>query len=211
MQPYQEAAREIGRQGEIPLNIAKNVATIGSTAATAYLGGNVLNRVIPFLSKYIPQDLAIKGLNKIDPRYGKFIQKALSSGKSFDEVKDFIGSKIEESGEKPKENRNIIEQYSPELHQFISEHVKTGRKPIEAGALAQNDKRFSQIINKLSKDHNTPWSNILESVYGGQGQSQNPMQQSKSSSASGQQSQQPGQGQQALMQMLEKINQRLGQ
>jgi hypothetical protein len=169
MQPYQEATEEVRRQGELPLKIAKNAAAVGSTAATAYFGGSALNRVLPFLSKYVPEDLAIKGLNKVDPRYGKFIEKALAAGKSFDEVKDFIGSKIEEGGQgqtPPKQNKNIIEQESPELHQFMLDEIRKGRKPIEAAAIAQNDKRFSDIVKKLMKKHKTPWSSIIESIFG---------------------------------------------
>jgi hypothetical protein len=203
MQPYQEATEEIRRQGELPLNIAKNLGSVAGAAATAYLGGGAINRVLPFLSKYIPEDLAIKGLSKLDPRYGSFIKKALGAGKSFEEVKEFIGSKIEEGQEekKPKENRNVIQQYSPELHQFLDQEIKKGRAPIEAGAIAQHDKRFKDIISKLSKEHKTPWSNILEAVYGAQGQAKQSAQQPQ---------QQSGQGQAALMEILQKIQQARG-
>ncbi len=201
MQPYQEVTKEIRRQGELPLKIAKNVGAVGSAAATAYLGGGAINRVLPFLSKYIPEDLVVKGLSKIDPRYGNFINKAMAAGKSIEEVKDFIGSKIEDQNEPVKQDRNIIQQYSPELHDFIDQEMKKGRTSIEAGAIAQNDKRFKEVINKLSKDHKTPWSNILESVYGSQPTSNTSQQQSQ---------QQPGQGQAALMAILQKIQQSRG-
>lgn len=205
MQPYQEASQEIRRQGELPLKAAKTVGAVAGAAASTYLGGGLINRVLPFLSKYIPEDLAIKGLNKIDPRYGKFIQKAMQAGKSFDEVKEFIGEKIEGSSQEPaKENRNIIQQYSPELHQFIDQQIKQGRRPIEAGAIAQNDKRFKDVISKLSKDHKTPWSSILESVYGDsqQTQPQEQMQQTQQQPSSGQGKQQLIQAMQALSQQL---------
>jgi hypothetical protein len=207
MQPYHEATKEIRRQGELPLKAAKTIGNVGATAATAYLGGGVINRVLPFLSQYIPQDLVKKGLSKIDPRYGKFIDKALAGGQSIDEIKDFIGEKIKESPEgKPKEERNIIQQYSPELHEFIDQEVKKGRKPVEAGAIAQQDKRFSKIIDKLSKDHKTPWSNILESIYGQMGQMRQAKQNEVSSTLgimdAGQQEvdqlSQPGNGQQGI-------------
>src|SRR6185312_10659550 len=111
--------------------------------------------------------------------------------------------KMTDKQEPPKESRNIIQQYSPELHQFIDQEVRKGHKPIEAGAIAQADKRFKDIISKLTKDHQTPWSNILESVYGGGEQAlppQNPQQPQ----------QQSGQGQQALMAILQKIQQSRG-
>ncbi len=176
MQPYQEASEEISRQGNAPLNIAKNVGGLASAGATTYFGGAAINRVLPFLSKYIPEELAIKGLNKIDPRFGKFINKAMAAGQTFEEVKDFIGSKVEEGVEqsKPaKENRNIVEMYSPELHQFIQEQIQSGRSPLEAGALASLGKKggkdFKKIIEKMEKEHKSPFSAILQTVYG-QGQ-----------------------------------------
>lgn len=205
MQPYQEATEEIRRQGELPLKAAKTLGSIGASAATAYLGGGVINRVLPFLSKYIPEDLAIKGLNKIDPRYGKFINKALSAGKSFEEVKEFIGEKIQgkqESTEKTPEQRSIIEQYSPELFQFLKGEIDKGRAPLEAGALAQSQGSFKNIIKKMSEDHKAPFSSILESVFGGAQQPKQQMQQPQDQNLS---QQRQGNGDQALLAALDKM------
>ena len=158
MQPFEKASEESRRRNESPFTYAKQ-------AITAVGGGFALNKALPLLNKFIPENLATKGLKKIDPRFGGFIKKAMSSGFDFDEIREFITEKVDKKN--PKEDRNIIQQYSPELFQFIDQEVKKGRSAIEAGAIAQNDKRFSQVINKLSKDHKTPWSNILESVFGG--------------------------------------------
>ena len=82
-------------------------------------------------------------------------------------MKDFIGEKSEEGQQEPaKQNKNIIEQESPELHSFVDQEIRKGRKPIEAAALAQKDKRFSNVIKKLMKTHKTSWSNIIESIFG---------------------------------------------
>lgn len=176
MQPYQEASEELRRQGQAPINALKKAASIGLSAGSVALGAGIggisLNRVLPFLSKYIPQDLAIKGLSKIDPRFGTFINKALSAGKSIDEVKSFIkekavGNESQEKKENPKDQRNIIEQYSPELHQFLKGEVTKGRPAIEAGAIAQSQDKFKNVIKKLESDHKTNFSSILESIYGG--------------------------------------------
>ncbi len=166
MQPYQESSEEIKRQGQAPLTAAKTAGSLGLSAATAYLGGNVVNRVLPFLSKYIPENLVKKGLEKIDPRYGKFIDKALAAGQSMDDIKEFIGQKIEQHEESAEEKRNIIEQEFPELHNFIDQEIKKGRSSLQAGALAFNDKRFTQAINKLKNQHKLNWSTIIENVYG---------------------------------------------
>ena len=211
MQPYQEATEEIVRQGKLPLKIASNAASAASALSTAggaaYLAGGSINRVLPFLSKYVPENLAIKGLSKVDPRYGSFIKKAMGAGKSFEEVKEFIGSKIEES--KPaKEDRNIIEQYSPELFQYLKDLIKQGSTPVEAGSKAIKflDKKQQDVIKKIEKDHKTNWSSIVESVFGAN-DVQTPIPKNQPSNASSQN----GSGQQALMEILSKINQKLGQ
>ncbi len=195
MQPYQEASQEIRRQGEFPIKAA---ATGASIAGSAIGSGLALTRITPFLSKYIPQDLAIKGLSKIDPRFGKFISTTLANGKSFDEIKDFISEKTNEG--QAKENRSVIQQYSDELDAFIKDHISKGRQPLEAGAIAQLDPKFKKVISQIEKDHKTPFSAILESTYGS---AQQPQQQNVQSQ------QQPAQSQQntdqALMAALEKI------
>jgi len=205
MNPYEKTAEEMGRQSERPKRLAQSAIGIASAAGAASFAP-VLARAAPFLSKYIPENLAIKGLSKISPKLGSFIQKSMSDGFDFNQVKDFIGEQINESQqqEPAKQKGNIIEQYSPELHQFISQEIAGGRKPIEAAAIAQHDKRFSNVISKLSKDHKTPWSSIIESIYGSEQQALpeqfgNPEQLQNPTS----QQQQGGQGQQAIMQALQ--------
>ena len=48
MQPYQEASREIRRQGEFPIRAIKTGASI---AATATGGGLALSKVMPILKQ----------------------------------------------------------------------------------------------------------------------------------------------------------------
>ena len=226
MQPYQKASEEIQRQHSEPGRIAKN---IGGTILGATGGAAAINKIAPFLSKYIPQNLAIQGLSKINPKMAGFISSSMRQGFSFDDIKDFLGNKIEEesSSEQVKEGRNIIQQYSPELHEFIDQQIRNGLGVTQAGALAQNDKRFSNIIKKMSKDHKTPWSNILESVFGQENTRRDTLKKfnekirkpgvmeqeiSRFDEQYGQNQNQPqgGQGQAALMAILEKIKQARG-
>jgi hypothetical protein len=157
---------EVERDRKLRGNIGKGISA-ASSLATAAIASPLASKVMPFLNQYIPPALAMKGIEKVSPKLGSFLKKGQKMGLDVQEGLDFIKDKFDgEKKESPKENRNIIQQYSPELHQFIDQQVKSGRSAIEAGAIAQADKRFSGIINKLSKDHKTPWSNILESVYG---------------------------------------------
>lgn len=210
-QPYQEATEAIKKQGEAPAQFLKGAA---QTALGVAGGGAVLNRVLPFLSKFVPQDLAIKGISKINPTLGKFVQGSLNQGKSMDEVTDFIKEKAgisepkeEKKQEKPKGQGNIIEQFSPELHEFLVSEIGKGRSTDEAGAIAQSNSMFKGVIPKLEKQAGARFSDILKSVFGGQQQAQQsqqaqPQQQPQQS--------QSGPGQQALMAIMQKINQQLG-
>lgn len=216
MQPYQQASEEHNKQSYRPFQAASSLAI---PAIKVGIGGKIMNMI----NKYIPEDLAMKGLSKIDPRLGKFANLASESGHSFDEIKSFISKKVEKAGQQEiaKQNLNIIEQESPELFKFLDQEIRNGREPIEAAALAQNDKRFSDIIKKLMKTHKTPWSSIIESIFGTGKQAlandaMNPPNStpnqplSAEAQAARQSVQQPGQGQAALLAILQKIQQARG-
>lgn len=225
---------EIERDEQFRGNVGKAIGT-GVSLATASAGGHFASKVMPFLSKYIPAGLALKGINKVNPKLGAFLSKGQEMGLDLQEGLDFVKEKFQgqkETKKPAKESRNIIEQESPELHQFLEQEIAKGRPPLHAGAIAQNDKRFSEVIKRLSKKHKIDWSNILESIYGQETKAlpQNQVQQSaltqEAMNPQGSQPQrppsaeqqaqtqpqqaQPGQGQQALMAMLQKLQQARG-
>lgn len=211
MQPYQEASKEIQRQGQRPVNALKTAASIGA----GYAGGALLGRVMPLLSKYVPEDLAIKGLNKIDPRFGKFINTAMSNGTPFEEVKSFIEEKAAEAEqqEQPKEGRNIIQQYSDKLHEQLQNLIKKGMTPAQAVSLVDIYPHHKQVIEKIEKEHKVPFHSLVQSIYGGGDQAlaqQGQQQQQPQQQPQQQSQQQSGQGQQALMAILQKIQQTRG-
>lgn len=209
---------ELANQSQIDLEnkFKRKVGNAASTAVglgTGAIAGSLSSSVMPFLNQYIPADLAMKGINKVAPKLGAFLRRGKEAGLNVEEGLNFLKDKFGASEEgKTKDKRSIIEQESPELHQFIDQEIRKGRQPIEAAALAQHDKRFAPIIEKLMKTHKTPWSQIIESVFGN-GQMAQPNQTQQAQPQQQQQSPQqaqPGQGQQALMAILQKINQRLG-
>lgn len=167
MDPYERTVEEMKRQSEGPKRFAKNAIGIGASLAGAATFSPLLARVAPMLSQYIPENLAIKGLSKISPKLGKFVNNALNSGYDFKEVKGFLGEQVNESQETAKDNKNLIEQVSPELHQFILERIRNGHSPIQAGALASlKGSKFTPTIEKLKKEHKTGWGDIVEMIYG---------------------------------------------
>lgn len=214
MQPYQEESQEINRQQSSTGNFIKKAGSAALGVTGIGLTSKFASKVLPFLSEYIPESLAIKGLSKINPNIGKFIKGSMEQGHTFENVKDFLKEKIQdqeqegtkkESGkENPKEKRNIIEQYDPELHTYLEQNLKKGMPLLEAGQQATKHGRFKKAIEKMTKDHKTPWSAILQTVYGQMGKPQQQEQQQP------QQGQQGGQGQAALMSILQKIQQARG-
>lgn len=202
---------EVERDQKFRGNVGKGFSAVASLG-TAAAGGALASKVMPFLNQYIPAGLAMKGINKVSPQLGAFLQKGHEMGLDVEEGLDFIKGKLGGERKEPaKQDRNIIQQESPELHTFIDQEIRKGRKPIEAGALAQNDKRFSDVIKKLMKAHKTPWSSIIQSIYGTGDMAQSGQQRQAEQPAQPTQGSQGGPGQQALMGILAKINQKLGQ
>lgn len=231
MQPYQLAAEEQKRQGEMPITALKKAgsltAGIGSAAIAGKLGGIAFDKVAPFLSKYIPQDLAIKGLNKIDPRFGKFISKAMSAGKTFEEANGFISGKMDEEtknevegeAKAPKEELNIIQKYSPELHEFLVSEIKKGKPAKTAAILSRMERKgmkdFKKIIRKIEQDHKAEFEDLVEKIYETSAPMQNqtalPTQQTQQIGQPQQAPQQTMQPKQQLLQAMQALSQQLRQ
>lgn len=212
MQPYQKATEAIKEHQRLPAKIAK----FGLPLAGAALAKGTLKRILPFLSEHIDPEMSVKGVSKADPRLGNAMQHALDIGYPQDQINEHVRSSIEpeEIKQEPaKQNKNIIEQYSPELHQYILEKVQKGETPLAAATKATLDntlgKKFKEVLEKISKQHKTPWHNIIESIYGS-GQTAQPQQQATSPQPQPQAQPQQGQGLQAYMDVLGKIKNSLG-
>jgi hypothetical protein len=164
MEPYQAAGEEIIRQGEAPGKFVKKALSTATSLAT---GGIAATKVLPFLSKYIPENLAMKGLSKLDPRFGKFIQGAQERGFSFDDIKDFMGEKIQ-SGEGEKEKENILSKYDPMLDKVLRYYIdQKGLTPSQAATHAEvREPKLKKIIEQVKKDFkNKNFAEIVENAY----------------------------------------------
>jgi hypothetical protein len=173
LQPYQEAGDQIRQSKERFPSIVKNVASTAAGIGVATAAGSLAARALPMLSKYIPKDMAIKGLSKINPALGKFAQMAFSEGYQPEEVGEFIKEKESSHEEKSKqektpEKRSIIQKYSDNLHHYISGLIQKGTPPIEAASKAKKflDKPQLDIIKKIEKDYKTDFGSIVESIFG---------------------------------------------
>lgn len=166
MRPDEIAGQsEIERDQRFRSNVGKGIGTAATIAGGVAAASTA--KILPWLSSYIPVDLAMKGISKVSPKLGDFLKRGQAAGLNIEEGIQYLRDQAPKQEKVAKENRNIIEQYSPELHQFILGEIKLGRNAMQAGALASADKkRFKKIIDKITKDHKTPWSAILQTVYG---------------------------------------------
>jgi hypothetical protein len=173
MQPYQRASQAIREGEERPLNLLKNFGLSAAGGGAANLGSKAMSKIVPsvgaLISKYVPDNILTAGLSRLNPKLGTFMQGALEAGYSHDDIREFLGEKVEKSQEQQvaNDNKNLIEKHSPELHQFIEQEMKKGQNHLQAGARATLKKEFGPVIEKLKKEHKTSWEQILEAVYGG--------------------------------------------
>jgi hypothetical protein len=185
-----EAANQAESQRD--QNLRKNVKKGVALAATGGTGAGLASKLMPFLSEYIPEDLSLKGISKLAPKVGEFLKSGTAKGLTLGSGLEFLKEQFSKTSSKAPAEKSIIEQYSPELHQFLKGHIQSGRAPLEAAALAQLEgkgtKGFKAIIAKLVKEHKAPFDSIVESIFGS-GQTAQPQQQQVQQQAPDQQMQ----------------------
>ena len=191
LRPDEQAMRsQIAQNEEFNHNVSKGVksaAGLGLAAAS----GPAASRILPLLSSYVPTDLAMKGLSKVSPKLHDFLKRGMSYGLNVEDGIQYLREKFEqpEKEEPAKQNKNIIEKYSPELHQFITDQMQAGHSPLQAGALAmmerKGQKSFKSVIDKMVADHKVPFQAILETAYGQEQKAQPEQQQQQQTQPQG--------------------------
>lgn len=215
MRPDEKAnLSEIERDQQLRRNIGKGVSAIG-TLGTAGLGAGLAAKITPFLSQHIPVDLAIKGINKISPKLGQFLKRGQSMGLDIEEGIEYIKGQMKPKEDSPEQNPfSFLARYSPQLAQIIRTHIQGGRSPKEAAALAYTTGKFNKEIQNIQKDTKENFEDYLERLFmnaKGNSEDSGMMQQQGQPQQGQPQQQQGGQGQQALMAILQKLQQTRGQ
>lgn len=225
-QPYQSASDEIIRQNKAPGNFIRNTTKIGTGLIA---GGATVNRILPFLSKYIPSQLAIKGISKVDPRLGKYINSSLSQGHPLDDVMGLLKETFGEEDEESNLNKeDAVKKYNEHKKKGLTEGLQEdldktyGKKgkfenvydellnALQNGQVSVGDNTKDPILQMAKPYYDKGFIKtpddmkgfINEYIFSKQGQQQ-PEQQ--------QQAPQQGQGQQALMQAIQQLQQIRGQ
>ena len=147
MQSFQLAAEETKRRGQRQVSTAIGVAgTMGGLAAT-----RLFSKALPLLNQYLPANLAIKGLNKIDKRLGNFVKNATSEGFTEDEALNFMRQEANDSIKKSAES--ITQEFvneSPDLDPEFNFLKKKNLIP-KINTMIKGGKSRGQIIDFLKK------------------------------------------------------------
>lgn len=186
-------------------------------AASALTGAGAIglsSKIAPFLSQYISPEIAVKGISKVSPKIGEFLQKGMAMGLPVQEGLDFVKENLGgvkqdiKKGSGPK-NINVLGQFSPELQQFVEEKIQSGKSPDHAAALAMNQAELSDIVRGVEAKTKKRFTEFVREIYEGkavdQGQSQAALQNPSQGMQAPQQQQGGNVSDQDLMSAFQKI------
>lgn len=167
MRPSEQASYsriEQEKRGERNIKTGVNLAT--SAALTA--GGAALaSKVVPFLSEHIPSYLAVKGINKISPKIGKWLEKGIEKGLPVEEGLEFLKEKLTGKSNK-KKAVNLIGQISPDLQDFIEGEIQGGKSADYAAATAMIKPEFLDIARGIEKQTKKRFTELVRELYEGE-------------------------------------------
>lgn len=110
----------------------KSAVSIASTVA----GVGAAHKILPFLSSFIPFDLALKGISKVSPKIGDFLKRGMESGLDAKEGLEFLRQGLS-NGEKQQQD-----PYQPILDKTkqIQERLANLGNEVDQRSQQQNQK-----------------------------------------------------------------------
>ncbi len=172
-----EADIERSRESD---RLIKRGANLAVGVGSAALGAGAASRILPFLSEFIPVDMALKGISKVSPKVGEFLKKGQSMGLDIKEGLDFIKQNLtpastqpEEPQENPiiKEAKNFETNY-PDIVKAIMRTIEKGHSPQSGAELLKKSDIFKTRIKKIEKETGKNFVDFIVDLMGNQ-----PMQQ----------------------------------
>jgi hypothetical protein len=99
-QPYQRATEEFQRQSQAPGNAIRSLGSavlsgVGAAGGSVITGAGFAagSRILPLLNKLLSPSIAVKALEKVDKRFGKFFRNTTQSGKTLEDGLEFLRRK----------------------------------------------------------------------------------------------------------------------
>ena len=89
--------------------VGSNALKLGSTLA----GVGIAPRLLPFLSEFIAPEIALKGITKISPKLGEFLNKGMNQGMALSEGLQYLKSQLSGEGQYAGDNEEQQDQLSP--------------------------------------------------------------------------------------------------
>lgn len=217
MQPYQKAGAMLREKSERDYGrIKKGLATAATIIGPA-AGASILSKALPFLAENIGAETAIKGLKAVHPKFGSFIEEGLKSGGSFDEIKGFIKEKITTAQEAEPQSifQEIVADYPvdslDEEGQKQLSFIENVANQLEQKGKDITDPAFKKIKKRVSDLFKGKSGIMMQEMARSADMQQEianqaePMQPQQGQMVSGM-----GPGQKALMDILQRIQQRRG-
>jgi len=135
---YADEKAESARRSDS--RVKSGVGTAAALGGAAF-GTGIASRVLPFLSSYIPADLAMKGINKVAPQLGKYLKKGMEQGLNLQDGLDFIKSNLGESEATTEPQNDVQESIREKVWNAFQSGKTQHSDPTISG--------FLKIANKL--------------------------------------------------------------
>lgn len=165
IQPYQEESNRLKKAEALPGNIIKGAIGLSGSGALA-------NKILPLINQFIPENIMQKGLAKINPKIGSFVDQALNMGFGADEVREFLKEKLVTGAEKKEEKKPPVhplqefETNYPEIAQALANTMKQGQSPEVAAGILKTSSVFGKLIKKLEKDIGKNFVDYILELFG---------------------------------------------
>jgi hypothetical protein len=91
----------------------KTIKKTGSNAlklGASLIGGGIAARILPFLSEFISPEIALKGITKVNPKIGDFLNRGMNQGLSLTEGLKYLKRQLSGEGEYAGGQEEEIEQ-----------------------------------------------------------------------------------------------------
>lgn len=159
LQPYQEASKQIVKQQEAPGKFLKSAVGLGASLAG---GKALLSRVIPLLNKHVPPELASKGLESIEPRFGKFFKGIFNNGFTIQDGLNYLRKKFTSNSEENEEDLEQAQDANPQPSPEIKQRAMSKFK--QPGVLDQEKQRFEQQYGQENTQSNSVDEALIASL-----------------------------------------------
>jgi DNA-binding transcriptional MerR regulator len=178
LQPYQEESNRLRKAEALPADIAKGAIGLAGSSALA-------NKILPLLNQHIPVNIMQKGLSKLSPKLGAFMEQAQDMGFDIDQVRDFLkdkvgGSKKDQQGSQnppkpPGKQSNPLQDFEtnyPELARGLMNTIQQGQPPQAAAAVIKNSSALKKQVAQLEKETGKNFVDYVLELFGPQQQAQ---------------------------------------